>query len=55
MDNTKRKPTPLARHRRAMKEAREQLRRAEAEGWAWDALFLMLRRVLDLTARGVRL
>lgn len=47
-----RQQTQEAQHRAAMKAARADLRAAQDQGWAWDALYGMLRRVLDDIADG---
>jgi hypothetical protein len=47
------KPTALAKHRAAMRKARADLRRAENEGWAWEAMYAMLARLIERAAEAM--
>ena len=38
-----------------LRAAREEARRAANEAWAWEALFAMLKRVVETTGRGILL
>lgn len=47
MGKPKKKLTALGAHRKAMRDARAQLRRHEIEGWAWEAMYAMLARLIE--------